>query len=127
MKKTTFITMVLTTISVVFFALGMCMALIPEWHAFRQGIVFGVIGLVLGLVTIIVYRRMTNKAPIEISKRMILFRTYDSYSHRRHSRNPDIRLRHVLHDDMEQHDSGHHPRPCRDNHPADAHSACERN
>ncbi len=72
MKKTTFITIVLTTISVVFFALGMCMALIPEWHAFRQGIVFGVIGLVLGLVTIIVYRRLTNKEPIEISKRMIL-------------------------------------------------------
>ena len=50
MKKTTFITMVLTTISIIFFALGMCMALIPEWNAFRQGIVFGVIGLVLGLV-----------------------------------------------------------------------------
>ena len=67
MKKTTFITMVLTTISVVFFALGMCMALIPEWNAFRQGIVFGVIGLVLGLVTIIGYRKMTNKTPIEIA------------------------------------------------------------
>lgn len=72
MKKSTFIAMMLTTISVVFFALGMCMALIPEWNAFRQGIVFGVIGLVIGLVTIIVYRRMTNKAPIEISKRIIL-------------------------------------------------------
>ena len=72
MKKSTFITIVLTTISVVFFALGMCMALIPEWNAFRQGIVFGVIGLVLGLVTIIVYRKMTNKVPIEISGRMIL-------------------------------------------------------
>ena len=72
MKKTTFITMVLTTISVVFFALGMCMTLIPEWNAFRQGIVFGVTGLVLGLVTIIAYRKMTNKTPIEISGRMIL-------------------------------------------------------
>ena len=72
MKKSTFITLTLTTISVVFFSLGMCMALIPEWNAFRQGIVFGVIGLVLGLVTIIIYRKMTNKAPIEISWRMIL-------------------------------------------------------
>lgn len=72
MKKSTFITIVLATISVVFFALGMCMALIPEWNAFRQGIVFGVIGLVLGLETIIVYRKMTNKVPIEISGRMIL-------------------------------------------------------
>ena len=72
MKKTTFITMVLTIISVVLFALGMCMALIPEWNAFRQGIVFGVIGLILGLLTIIIYRKMTNKAPVEISGRMIL-------------------------------------------------------
>ena len=72
MKKSTFIAMMLTTISAVFFALGMCMALIPEWNAFRQGIVFGVIGLVLGLLTIIIYRKMTNKAPAEISGRMIL-------------------------------------------------------
>lgn len=72
MKKTTFITIVLTTISVVFFALGMCMTLIPEWNAFRLGIVFGAIGLVLGLVTIIVYRKMTKKVPIKISGRMIL-------------------------------------------------------
>ena len=72
MKKTTFITIVLTTISVVFFALGMCMTLIPRWNAFKQGIVFGAIGLVLGLVTIIVYRKMTKKVPIKISGRMIL-------------------------------------------------------
>ena len=72
MKKSTFIAMMLTTISIVFFALGMCMALIPEWNAFRQGIVFGVIGLILGLLTIIIYRKMTNKTPVEISGRMIL-------------------------------------------------------
>ena len=72
MKKTTFITMVLTTISIIFFALGMCMALIPEWNAFRQGIVFGVMALVLGLVTVITHRKMMNKAPIKISRRRIL-------------------------------------------------------
>lgn len=72
MKKSTFITIMMTTISIVFFALGMCMALIPEWNAFKQGIVFGVIGIILGLITIIVYRRMTDKAPIEISGRMVI-------------------------------------------------------
>ncbi len=71
MKKSTFITMMMTTVSIVFFALGMCMALIPEWNAFRQGIVFGVIGIILGLVTVIIYRKMTNKAPLEISGRMV--------------------------------------------------------
>lgn len=34
MKKSSFAAMVLGTVSVVLFALGMCMALIPEWNAF---------------------------------------------------------------------------------------------
>ena len=35
MKKSSFIAMVLGTAGVVLFALGMCMALIPEWNAFK--------------------------------------------------------------------------------------------
>ena len=50
MKKSSFAAMVLGTVSVVLFALGMCMALIPEWNAFYPGIVFGCVGLLLGLV-----------------------------------------------------------------------------
>lgn len=72
MKRSTFITLIMATISIMLFALGMCMALIPEWNAFRTGIVFGVIGIILGLVTVIIYRKMNHKAPIEISGRMIL-------------------------------------------------------
>lgn len=71
MKKTTFITIVLSAISMMFFAIGMCMALIPEWNAFNQGIIFGSIGIVLGIITIITYRRMAGKSPVEISGRMI--------------------------------------------------------
>ncbi len=71
MKKTTFITIVLSAISMMFFAIGMCMALIPEWNAFNQGIIFGSIGIVLGIITIITYRRMASKSPVEISGRMI--------------------------------------------------------
>lgn len=41
MKKSSFIAMVLGTVSLMLFALGMCMALIPEWDAFKPGIVFG--------------------------------------------------------------------------------------
>ena len=43
MKKSSFVAMVLGTVSVVLFALGMCMALIPEWNAFQPGIVVGCI------------------------------------------------------------------------------------
>lgn len=37
MKKSSFVTMMLGTVSIVLFALGMCMALIPEWQAFMPG------------------------------------------------------------------------------------------
>ena len=36
MKKSSFAAMVLGTVSLMLFALGMCMALIPEWDAFKQ-------------------------------------------------------------------------------------------
>jgi len=72
MKKSSFIAIVLGTVSGVLFALGMCMAMIPEWNAFRPGIVFGCVGLVLGLVTWIVWRKMEQKAPIRISGKTFL-------------------------------------------------------
>ena len=54
------------------FALGMCMALIPEWEAFQPGVIFGCVGLALGLVTVVVWRRMEHKEPIHISGKMVL-------------------------------------------------------
>lgn len=72
MKKSSFIAMILGTISGVLFALGICMALIPEWNAFKPGIVFGCVGLVLGLITLIVWRKMTQKAPLHISGKTVL-------------------------------------------------------
>ena len=72
MKKSSFVAMVLGTVSVVLFALGMCMALIPEWNAFKPGIIFGCVGLVLGVITSIVWRKMENKAPIHISGKTIM-------------------------------------------------------
>lgn len=72
MKKSSFIAMILGTISGVLFALGICMALIPEWDAFKPGIVFGCVGLVLGLITLIVWRKMTQKAPLHISGKTVL-------------------------------------------------------
>ena len=67
MKKSSFVAMMLGTVSGVLFALGMCMALLPEWNAFTEGIIFGAVGLVLGLITIFVWRKMEHKAPIKLS------------------------------------------------------------
>ena len=71
MKKSIFFAMVLGTVSGILFALGMCMALIPEWTAFRPGVIFGCMGLLLGLITLIVWRRMEHKEPVHISGRML--------------------------------------------------------
>lgn len=67
MKKSNFIALILGTIGTVFFALGMCMTTITEWGMLQQGIVCGVIGLVVLLADLIIWRRMEGKAPIHIS------------------------------------------------------------
>ena len=54
MKKSTFVAMILGTIGGILFALGMCIALIPEWNAFQPGVVMGVIGAVVLLSMVFV-------------------------------------------------------------------------
>lgn len=72
MKKSSFVALALGTVSAVLFAIGMCMALIPEWKAFMPGVIFGGVGLLLGLVTWIVWRTMEHKAPIRVDKKTVL-------------------------------------------------------
>lgn len=72
MKKSSFVALVLGTVGGVFFALGMCMALIPEWEMLNQGVVCGVAGLIILLITLFVWRKMEHKDPIHISGKMVL-------------------------------------------------------
>lgn len=72
MKKSSFIAMVLGTISGILFALGMCMALLPEWNTFKLGFIFGCVGIILGLITIMIWRRMENKTPIRLNEKTVL-------------------------------------------------------
>ena len=71
MKKSTLVAMILGTVGGVFFALGMCMALLPEWGMFNQGIACGVIGLVILLVALLIWRRMEGKAPIHVPPKAV--------------------------------------------------------
>lgn len=71
MKKSTFVAMILGTIGGILFALGMCMALIPEWNAFQPGVIMGVIGAVVLLIMVLVWRKMENKEPIKLSGKTI--------------------------------------------------------
>ena len=61
MKKSSFVALIMGTVSGVLFALGMCMALLPEWNAFTEGLIFGAVGIVLGIVTALIWCRMENK------------------------------------------------------------------
>ena len=71
MKKKDFVTLILSTIGGILFALGMCMALLPEWGAMRQGIVIGVVGAVVLLAMVPVRRRMDGKPAIVFSGKAI--------------------------------------------------------
>lgn len=71
MKKSTFVAMILGTIGGILFALGMCMTLIPEWNVFQPGIIMGVVGAVVLLIMVLVWRKMENKEPIKLSGKTI--------------------------------------------------------
>lgn len=71
MKKSSFVALMMGTVSGVLFAMGMCMALLPEWNAFQPGLIFGCVGLLLGLVTVAVWRKMEGKSPIHISGKSV--------------------------------------------------------
>lgn len=72
MKKSSFIALAMGTAAGVLFALGMCMALLPEWNAFTQGIIFGIVGMILGIITFLVWFRMENKKLPKVNRKNLL-------------------------------------------------------
>ena len=69
MKKSTFITMLLGTLAGLLFALGMCMTLIKEWNTFAPGLVFGILGIIILVITLFVWRKMEGKPKMAIDQR----------------------------------------------------------
>jgi len=76
MKKSSFVALIMGTVSGVLFALGMCMALLPEWNAFTEGVVFGGIGIVLGIITSLIWGKMENKKLPKMSAKNVLRTIY---------------------------------------------------
>lgn len=74
MKKSSFVALIMGTVSGVLFALGMCMALLPEWDAFTEGVIFGGVGIVLGMITALIWCKMENKKLPKMSGKNV-FRT----------------------------------------------------
>jgi hypothetical protein len=71
MKKKDFVTLIMSTVGGILFALGMCMGLIPEWNALTQGIIIGVIGAVILLAMVLVRRKMSGKPAILLNGKVI--------------------------------------------------------
>ena len=71
MKKKDFVTLVMSVVGGILFALGMCMALLPEWGAMTQGAVMGTVGLAVLLATVLVRRKMDGKPAIVFNGRAI--------------------------------------------------------
>ena len=64
MKKETLLEIILGTIGGLVFAIGMCMCLIPEWDLFITGIVVSIIGFIILLCIIPIYRKEHPKKKI---------------------------------------------------------------
>lgn len=76
MKKSSFIALVLGTVSGVLFSLGMCMALLPQWNAFTEVVIFGGIGLILGIITFFVWCKTEHKQLPKMNGKNILRTIY---------------------------------------------------
>lgn len=61
MKKETLLEIILGTIGGLIFAIGMCMCLIPEWNVFKTGVIVAIIGFIILLCIIPVYRKSHPK------------------------------------------------------------------
>ena len=71
MKKSSYVALVMGTVSGVLFSLGMCMALVEEWSMLKEGVIMGVAGLLLGLITLMLWRKMEHKAPVKVSGKTV--------------------------------------------------------
>lgn len=63
MKKETLLEIILGTIGGLVFAIGMCMCLLPEWNLFTQGVVVSIIGFIILLCIIPIYRKEHPRKP----------------------------------------------------------------
>lgn len=61
MKKETLLEVIFGTVGGLVFAIGMCMCLIPEWNSFTAGVIVSVIGFIILLCIIPIYRKSHPK------------------------------------------------------------------
>ena len=67
MSKKNFMFLVITVVAGLLFALGMCMCLLPEWNAFKPGVVVTALGLIALLAIALVRWVMAGKPVAEVN------------------------------------------------------------
>lgn len=71
MKKENFITLVLGVVGGLLFGIGMCMCLLPEWNAFKPGVVVAAIGAALLIVMLIMRHIMLGKPAVKVNAKVV--------------------------------------------------------
>ncbi|WP_148322112.1 hypothetical protein [Paraclostridium bifermentans] len=67
MKKENFISLIISIVGVILFSLGMCMSMITEWNTFKEGIIVGIIGLIILISMFIIRRKMEGKPVLKLN------------------------------------------------------------
>lgn len=71
MKKKNFVALIMSTVGGLLFALGMCMCLLPEWAAFKQGVAVAAIGAAVLIAMAVIVRKMSGKPAIKLNAKAI--------------------------------------------------------
>ena len=70
MKKKDFVTLVMGIVGTLVFGMGLCMCLIPEWNAFKPGVVVTAVGLAALLALAIVNWLKAGRPMLHVSGKM---------------------------------------------------------
>ena len=80
MTKKSFMFLVLATVGGLLFAMGMCMCLLPEWNAFKPGVVVAALGFLTLMALALVHWVMAGKPVAQVNWKAVGKAAYGTVS-----------------------------------------------
>ncbi len=71
MEKKDLVSLMMSTVGVLVFALGMCMCLLPQWQMFSPGVWLGCVGILILAAMVLVRRKMEDKPLLVLNAKSI--------------------------------------------------------